>query len=78
MRNCSIVSVEKIQGAKVSKGDTIAWVQKVEGLEMVKTEAKKIVAKAKKAVKEAMQTVDTEVKKTTKSAWKSRKNIEMD
>ena len=52
--------------------------QKVEGLEMVKTEAKKIVAKAKKAVKEAMQTVDTEVKKTTKSAWKSRKNIEMD
>ena len=76
--NCSIVSIEKAQGAKVSKGDTIAWVQKVEGLEMVKTEAKKIVAKAKKAVKEAMQTVDTEVKKTTKSAWKSRKNIEMD
>lgn len=76
--NCSIVSIEKAQGAKVSKGDTIAWVQKIEGIEMVKTEAKKIVAKAKKAVKEAMQTVDTEVKKTTKSAWKSRKNIEMD
>ena len=62
----------------MTKGDTIAWVQKVDGLEMVKTEAKKIVAKAKKAVKDAMQTVDKEVKNTTISTWKSRKNIEMD
>ena len=68
--HCRLVAVDKPQGARVAKGDTVCWMEHADLVETAVSAAKTAVKKVKKAVKEAVAQADSEVLPPTKSKWK--------
>ncbi len=75
--NCKIVNVEKEQGAKVVKGDTIAWVERVDIVREVKETVKKAAQKVADAVKEATKkAADKVVLPAEEKPWVDGANVQ--
>lgn len=52
--HCRLVAVDKQQGAVVAKGDAIAWMEKADLVEEVKTTAKAVADKVKETIRETV------------------------
>ncbi len=72
--NCRLVAVDKAQGAVVTKGDALCWVEKADAVDTLKSVAKSAAQKVKEAVQDALHQADTEVIAPAKSKWKDSMN----
>lgn len=74
--NCKIVNVVSAQGAKITKGDTIAWVERVDIVREVKAEVKKAAKKVVDAVKKATaKKADKETLPAEEKPWVDGANV---
>lgn len=74
--HCRLVAIDKQQGAQVSKGDAVCWMEKADLIEAVKTTAQEAAEKVMNKIREAKAVADNVVIPEIRSKWRDgKKNI---